>query len=150
MDIASFAEGKSCSSCCNHGCRNWEHRGLCVPSLLKDLGPFAYNLVAFLENFENAIIKRNIHISGHFRRSFQTFVGVDAPDPLANSLLGTSKILNLLHHAKMFCRFTKCFTPRKSAQSHFQQRCQGDLQSMCPYYCIASYVPGYIYANSSL
>ena len=50
-----------------HGHRSRGEGGTCFSKSRKKC-PFSYNLVAFLEKFEDAKINRNIQVSGDFRR----------------------------------------------------------------------------------
>ena len=68
-----------------HGRRNWGHRGYVSTPLFKDSCkvPLSCNLVALLENIENAQMNRKIDIFSEFRRcKSQNFQGSMPPDPL--------------------------------------------------------------------
>ena len=73
--------------------------------------PFSCNLVALLEDYEDAKITGKIHVSSNFRGStFKNFAGEQALDPLTNMHLRTGPFSS----RKEYC-FIKCFILGQSA-----------------------------------
>ena len=108
-----------------HGRWNRMAQGVRAPQFSKTRAKCAIssNLVAFLENFEDARKDSKIHVSSDFSRSkFQNSPGgACLRNPLAALHLETGIIFTLCNHAKCFVVSFSVLPSRLSAQCHFQK-----------------------------